>query len=130
MNPTIRKVAPFIALGALALAACSGGTPVRDPFAPPGTVSNTSEIQIVAENRYFSQVSLYAVTNGRRMRMGSMGGSGTQTFSLTWGAQADLQVEIDSADGFQYVTPAILANPGDVVHLVVESQLNYSRLRR
>jgi len=129
MNRPRRTTASLVALTALALTACSAGTAAsRDPFGGPAA-ARASELVIVTENRFISEVTLFAVSSGRRVRMGYVGGMNDKTFSIPWASQANLQVEIQPLDGSRYLTPAIIANPGEEVLLVVESQLRYSRLR-
>jgi hypothetical protein len=117
----------LVVLAALPLAACSGGT-ARNPFMGQEEASG-SVLRISAQNNYFSRVSLYAVATGRRVRLGTVGTLSEEQFSISWTSQAELQIRIETTDGYGYLTSAILASPGDTVYLVVESDLRFSRLR-
>lgn len=110
--------------GCSSAATSAGG----DPFGGAGGQQG-SELRIVVENRYLSEVTLFARSSGRRIRMGTVGGLSAGDFSVQWPGPSNLQVEIQSLDGSRYLTPGVYAGPGDAVQLVVESQLRYSRLR-
>lgn len=130
MNRARVTMMAFLVLAAPALSGCSTGSATSgNPFGGPGAQGSRSELQIVAGSRYFSEVTLFAVSSGRRIRMGTLSGMSDGSFSVSWPSQANLQVEIQTLDGSRYVTPAVFAGPGDTVELLVESQLRYSRLR-
>jgi hypothetical protein len=128
MNRMRRMTALFVVLAAPALAACSAGT-ARNPFMDQEEVGSRSALRISAESRYFSRVTLYAISTGRRIRIGSVSGLSEEQFSVSWPSQTDLQVLIETQDGYSFLTSAIVATPGETVYLVIESQLRYSRLR-
>ena len=131
MNRSVIRMAPLVALFAFSVAGCSGGgtTTAGDPFGGPGARS-ASQIVIETTNRYLSEVTLHAVSAGRRVRLGSLGGMNDRSFTVSWPTQASLQIEIQTLDGSRYLTRSIAVSPGDAVQLMVESQLRYSRLYR
>jgi hypothetical protein len=48
----------------------------------------------------------------------------TANYQLEWDQPQELQLEIDMLAGDKCLTPPIMANPGDVISVEIEIQLN------
>lgn len=121
------------ALLVASLTACTSGTrTTRDPFAPPpargGTAASGLRVEVIS--RQLQDVSLYVVgsANGRTS-LGIVPARGQRSFRMAWDRRAGLQIEIQTRDGYRFLTPPHTVGPGETVYLVVEQELTASRLR-
>jgi hypothetical protein len=68
--------------------------------------------------------TLHARWLGGRQRLGVVTGITTANYQLEWDQPQELQLEIDMLAGDKCLTPPIMANPGDVISVEIEIQLN------
>lgn len=78
------------------------------------TVDDTRDdtFSIEVRNDNFNQARIFAIWNGDRRRLGSVGGNQSETFTLDWRTQ-DLRLEVDFLAGGGFVSDRIAVNPGD-----------------
>lgn len=114
------------ARGALVLVATclTGGcalvqAPMEDPFADP----DEGTIRVEARNRNIEDAVVYALRDDVRHRLGVVPGLGESSFKVEWPRGKELRFVIDLTVGPACVTRLILARPGDVITLEIESDL-------
>jgi hypothetical protein len=79
--------------------------------------------ELAVQNQNFDDVTLYAVSDGRRMRLGAVNGNARRTFEFRWLYQT-LQIEIDVLAGRRYLTTQMLLQPGDALQLIIPPNLD------
>jgi hypothetical protein len=113
---------------AVTLAACASSRLDDSPFDEGG--GTPGRIMIEVENLEFNEVNLVATADGTRMRMGRVTGKTSERFFLDWRTVRELRVEINLLAGGEFTTPPIVASPGDRFHLLIQSPISRSYLRR
>ena len=106
----------FTAMLGLAVAACGGSKSHSAPIPQPRTT-------IRVENQGFSDMTIYAIRSGQRVRLGQATGNSTSTFTipanLIFGA-TPLRFLADPIGGNRSpVSDEITVQPGDQVRLVI-----------
>ena len=81
-------------------------------------------------NQHFSDATLWALSSGRRTRLGTVTGKESERFTLDWAQLQDLAIEISILAGERYVTPRLTASPGDRLRLDIRRPVNRSVLQR
>lgn len=115
----VRLLWTMLVFGALPFAAACGGIdPATDPFNP-----SAGEVVIEVQNQNFLDATIYAIAPGVRRRLGTVTGKSDQRFRLDWDYSRPLQINIDLLAGGACRTRELLVNPGEVVLLVVEANL-------
>ena len=113
---------------AFALAGCvtPGGGDDDNPFARARR--GQAQITIHVRNLNFSEARLTALGGGRRVRLGTVGGSGDETFRLEWNFTDRLAIEIDLVPGSSCTTRSMYVSPGDEIELQIASSLHLTQL--
>lgn len=96
--------------------ACSAGhkaTP--QPFALP-------QIYVQARNAGSEEITLYALSDGRRHRVGSVNGGGTTRYTLEWRTSQMLQFELHRSAGSSCYTRKLRVEPGEGVEVWMEAR--------
>ncbi len=97
-----------------------------------GTVSLDTPVAVQVNNRNWLDARVYAVHAGTRYRLGTVSSFETETFVIPRVLQPSIQavqllsLPIGSSRGF--LSPEIHAEPGDVLSLNLEENLNLSSL--
>ena len=99
---------------------CAGGRD-RSPF----IAQEDARINIEVINHGFQDATLHAIWSGRRVRLGTVTGTGTANFMLPWDRSLELRIEIDLLAGGECTTRPIWADPGDIILLEVQTYLRY-----
>jgi hypothetical protein len=107
-----RYVTTAAALGLLACAARNG----TNPF---GGSPQDLSVRIVAINHDFSDVTLTAVGNGVRRRLGVLTGKGEATYTIPWSIPGPLQIEITVLAAGSCTTPELFVDPGELLELQI-----------
>jgi len=100
----------------LAVAACGGSKSRSAPIPPPRTT-------VRVENQGFSDMNIYAIRSGQKVRLGVANGNSTTTFTipsnLIFGA-TPLRFQADPIGGRgQPISDEITVQPGDQVRLIL-----------
>jgi hypothetical protein len=123
----------FLSMAAFAaLTPTSGWALTTAPTqAPDSVVSSRNTAPVLkVENNNWMDVDVYLVRNGEPFPLGTVSGPGEghlvlPSLATTPGAQVQILVlPIGGAD--DYLSPTLLVNPGDVLHLTVENSLDLS----
>ena len=89
---------------------------LRSPFV--GREDATIRVQI--DNRSFEDATVHAVWPGRRLRLGTVIGSMSATYTLQLDRSVLLHFEIDLLAGPECRTQQIWADPGDIILLEID----------
>lgn len=112
-----------LALSAVALTACSS-------TASPGTVTPFTDavadrsVEIIVDNRNWSDARLYAIRRGGRTQLGVVGGKAQRTFTIDWPIPETMQIEISMLAGPRCYTDTLPVDPGDVLDLQIAVVFN------
>ena len=106
------------ALAVLVAAGCGAAQP-RSPF--NSRSDRPDEIRILVRNLNFNQARLYAVSGGRRIRLGTVGGNQEARYTIDWNFSQPLVIEINLVAGGSCSTRPIPVDPGDIIELQIES---------
>lgn len=135
IEPVARRPVPrarFLLQGLLWLAmpwitGCSVAT-ASNPFAARS--AGAQEIQIVVESTTFNDVTIWAISQSRRVRLGRVGGMADSRFTMEWDHVEQLSLRIDMLAGQTYTTPAITVSAGERVLLRVRDPVSSSMVTR
>ena len=127
MNLSLRHAVRRAALGLVVLlasgACASGPRTTADPFTGSGArpAQGDRMIHIEVQNSNFNDATIEARGIGIRRRLGRVGGTRSDEFTLDWRGAGQLYFEIDLLGGGTCVTRGIDVSPGDRVRLVIDS---------
>lgn len=111
------KAALTLLPAAIMLSACAGmGGTSSDPFSG---AEGRNEFRLVVENQNFYDATIYALMNGMRRRLGSVGSNSDGVFTVPLGAPQDMRLEISMLAGPTCVTYPIPVDPGDTVRFQI-----------
>lgn len=105
-----------LAVGLLGVSACAAASPFAE-----GSRAD-SQIRIEVRNRNFDDGAVYAIRLGQSMRLGTVMGQQTETFTTSWPTSLPLRVEVRFLGGARCITPELPTDPGD--HIYVEIPAN------
>ncbi len=95
--------------------------PPRDPFGGEGGRPRAAEVRIEVRNDNFNEATLYALSPGRRRRVGRVDGNGRARFRIPWTVTDPVRFEIDILGVGRCTTRPLTVGPGDVVEVLVDS---------
>ena len=98
----------IVAAALITIAACAGQT--RDALRPDPEL-DSSALRIRVENQNFSNAVIYAVDGGRRVRLGTVTGKDTKSFTFRWGLDR-LQMRIHFTGGRSFDSDRLTVDPG------------------
>jgi len=118
----------LIVLAACLVPACAGaGLGVGEDGLPAAERQAVVEV----ENYNWSDVVIYAVRNGTRIRLGMVRSMGRERFVLPSAvvtASSNVQLVADPIGGSPYVFPPVIVEGGNRVELRLENNLNLSSI--
>lgn len=101
-----------------------------DPFGGPAG-SRPSQLRIEVNNMNFADARLYVIRNaGTRVSLGNVGGNQQESFTIEWLMVQDLRIEINLLAGPTCTTERIVAEPGDIIELQIQSVFSQSAFCR
>ncbi|HEX7120502.1 MAG TPA: hypothetical protein VF212_17045 [Longimicrobiales bacterium] len=121
-----RRAARLAILGALVAAgACGGGRVDGGDGALPAP---RGAITVAAENNHWNDVTVYAVRDGTRFRLGTVTAMNRGSFTVPAAAAAagEVRLLLDPIGGSAYLTEPVLVRPGQVIELSIENHLPLS----
>jgi hypothetical protein len=102
------------------------GRSTWDPFAS----TQDRQISIRVENPTTADVTVSALSPGRRVQLGTVASRSTQQYRITWSSTQDIRFQIDPVGGRRHTTAPTGVSPGDRVELWVQQPLERSFVRR
>lgn len=120
MSRTLRS-ALAVALTALAPAGCGsmGRTLTPSPFAD--AQFGPQKLTVHVDNLNFNEATIWLISSTGRRRLGIAGGKNSTDFTIPWTFSDRVQLEIDLLAGPRCTTDTIIADPGDILQMQVES---------
>jgi hypothetical protein len=120
----LKRAVLALAIVLVSGACAAGARSTADPFSGGG--SRTASVQdrsirIEVQNSNFNDATIEARGIGVRRRLGRVGGTRSDEFTLDWRGAGQLYFEIDLLGGETCVTRGIDVSPGDRVRLVIDS---------
>ena len=111
-------------IAALLQAACFGGRQ-KDGDAVPAP---NNELVVAVQNNNWNDVTIYAVQNGKRVRLGTVASRERAVLTLqgAFGGAGSFRLLLDPIGGNAYLTDPIALRPGDMLDLVIENNLRLS----
>lgn len=87
-----------------------------------------NELIVSVQNNNWRDVTIYAVQNGRRVRLGTVSSHERAVLTLpaAFGGAGSLRLLLDPIGGNAYLTEPIALRPGDMLDLVIENNLRLS----
>lgn len=132
-NRFSKPIAPLRA--ALALVALVGtsacgalGNSVPNPFAG-GAQADENRLRVQVQNMNFNDVTVYAVSAGQRIRLGTVTGKTDESFQIDWNFANPIAFQVDVIGGRGCDTSAIPVDPGARVWLQIPSEMGISGCR-
>lgn len=101
------------------LAGCAAGRGGSNPFSAD---RGEQEVKIFITNLAFSDVTVHAVTNGGRRRLGQITGKKENVFTLPLRAPSEMYLEIDFLAGPTCLTERMVVDPGDHLELIIQNE--------
>jgi len=101
----------------LALSACgTTSSSTADPFGGP---EGRNEVRIFVQNANFYDARIYALVDGVRRHLGTVGGKTDGVFTMPLAFSQDMRLEIDMLTGSDCTTEVIPVDPGDTLQLQI-----------
>ena len=101
------------------LSGCAAGMGGSNPFSAE---RDEPEIKIFITNLAFSDVTVHAVMNGGRRRLGQITGKNENVFTLPLRTPSEMYLEIDFLAGPTCLTERMVVDPGDHLELIIQNE--------
>jgi len=123
-NPTPYLVVA-VALTVTALSGCSSRNEGRNPFdgSSPTATGSEEAIRVEVQNLNFNDVTVWAVRQGQRIRLGRVTGKTDETFRLNWNPGMPISFVIDVTGGRSCGTGQIGVEQDAVVWVTVPANV-------
>lgn len=108
--------------------ACGGGS-ARNPFDPSATRTGAERIRIEVQNLNFNDVTVWAMRQSQRVRVGRVTGKTDQNFTIEWNVAQPIWFEVDVVSGRSCRTGQVPVDPQSRVWLVIPSEIGLSACR-
>lgn len=130
MFPALLSSRSMLVLTSLLVASsCGLSSNARNPF--DGSVEQEQEdrLRIQIQNMNFNDVTIFAVSAGQRVRLGSVTGKSDGSFRLVWNYADPISFEIDVVGGRGCDTPPIAVDPGAWIWVQVPNNVGAGQCR-
>lgn len=117
LGATLAVVALVAATG------CGAGSNVRNPFDGSAARESESRLRVQIQNMNFNDITVFAVSSGQRVRLGSVTGKTDRDFRLAWNYANPISFEIDVVGGRGCGTQPLAVDPGARVWVQVPNQV-------
>lgn len=125
------RVVVALLLGAT-LAACGSRTSTPNPFdrsAIPGAPGTEDPIRIEVQNLNFNDITIWAIRQGQRVRVGRVSGKSEETFRISWNVALPISFFVDAVGGRTCRTVQVSVEREGRVWLAVPANLGYQPCR-
>lgn len=121
--------AALVLVSLLGATACGLSNNARNPFDGSLQQEQEDRLRIQVQNMNFNDVTVFAVSSGQRVRVGSVTGKTDQDFRLGWNFADPISFEIDVVGGRGCQTSPILVDPGARVWVQIPNEVGMSGCR-
>lgn len=123
MHPVIRAALIVALVGAAGCAQSRQTAP--SPFDGGGARGNATEdpIRVEIQNLNFNDITVWAVRQGQRLRLGRVTGKTDETFRIQWNPAVPIYFVIDVTGGRSCRTPQVAVEPDAYVWVTVPSNV-------
>lgn len=119
---SVPKAACMLLLGVVVSTACGAGS-VRNPFDGSLAQAREDRLRVQIQNLNFSDITVYAVSTGQRVRVGNITGKSDGSFRLTWNYANPIHFEISVVGGRDCATQPLPVEPGARVWVQVPNEI-------
>ena len=91
--------------------------------------SGEDRLRIQIQNMNFNDVTVYAVSSGQRVRLGTVTGKTDESFQIDWNFANPISFQVDVIGGRGCDTSAIPVDPGARVWVQIPSEMGISGCR-
>ena len=113
----------YVCIAVLGILLSGSGLGCSTTKPTPFMAQQDGRINIEVINHGFEDATLHAMWTGKRVRLGTVSGTRTANFILPWNMPFPLQFEIDLLASNACTTPAIMADPGDIILVEIRQDL-------
>lgn len=110
----------------LALSGCGSSTAGHNPFDPssiPGAGALDDPIRIDVQNSNFNDVTIWAIRQGQRIRLGRVTGKTDETFRIAWNVAVPISFAIDEVGGRGCRTNSLSVDVNARVWIVIPANI-------
>lgn len=108
--------------------ACGGGS-ARNPFDPTATRTGEDRIRVEVQNLNFNDVTVWAMRNSQRVRVGRVTGKTDEAFTIEWNIAQPIWFQIDVVSGRSCRTGQVPVDAQSRVWLIIPSEVGMSPCR-
>jgi hypothetical protein len=124
MTRTLVLAAVFLLVGGCAV--LSGGITSSDPFRSQAE----QRLSVRVENVNFDDMTVTALSPGRRHSLGRIPGRSTRQYSIPWSSTQEIRFQIEPQTGRRHTTRGVPVGPGEFVSLIITQPVERSVVRR
>jgi hypothetical protein len=120
-----RRTTAVLAAALIAAHAACFGSRQKDGDSGPAP---NNELIVAVQNNNWSDVTIYVLQGGRRVRLGTIAANARAVLTLqgAFGGAGSFRLLLDPIGRNAYLTDPIALRPGDVLDLVIENNLRLS----
>lgn len=107
---------------------CGGGRAVN-PFDPSSASATGDQIRVAVQNLNFNDVTVWAMRQSQRIRVGRVTGKTDQNFTIQWNVAIPISFQIDPVSGRSCTTGLIQVDSNSRVRVTVPSSMGLSPCR-
>ena len=121
--------ATLVLTSVLVASACGLSTNARNPFDGSLAQAQEDRLRIQVQNMNFNDVTVFAVSSGQRVRVGSVTGKTDGNFRLTWNYADHISFQISVVGGRNCNTAPIAVDPGARVWVQIPIEIGAGQCR-
>ncbi|MEX2466267.1 MAG: hypothetical protein WD995_05120 [Gemmatimonadota bacterium] len=126
---TLPVRATLVLASLLVASSCGLSSNARNPFDGSLQQQEEDRLRISVQNMNFNDITVYAISSGQRVRVGSVTGKTDGTFRLPWNYANPISFEINVIGGRGCDTPPISVDPGARIWVQVPNQVGMGQCR-
>jgi len=121
--------ATLVLTSLMVASSCGLSTNARNPFDGSLRQQQEDRLRIQIQNMNFNDITIFAVSAGQRIRLGSVTGKTDGNFRLDWNYANPISFEIDVVGGRGCDTPPIAVDPGARIWVQIPNEVGAGQCR-
>jgi hypothetical protein len=121
--------ATLVLTSILVASACGLSTNARNPFDGSLEQAQEDRLRVQIQNMNFNDVTVFAISSGQRVRVGSVTGKTDGNFRLNWNYADPISFQISVVGGRNCDTPPIAVDPGARVWVQIPIEIGVAQCR-